>query len=656
MSHYNNMPPPGAYVPPTQTQNNPSPQNYGTQQQQQGYQQTQATPTYQSSTQGYGQPSQSQRGPGGTFGQMMNQAVTTSKPMLNKLSKTISSKLGTKPSAAGMPQHLQSYQNYPQHYGQQMQPPTQAQSQTFNPHAQQSQQQSQAPNAYAPQQSPHQQQNYVQGQTNYFAQQTPPTSQTPYNQPTPSPQQPQHTGYSDASYSHGSNAAGDQRPAQQGQASQAQTVAQGQAQNQAQYQHRPLQAQYNGQEIGVLGSSQHFQQSNPQSPHISTASPHSPSPPQSHWQASHSGSEQSLGFSYQQQSASKAQTQSYFPNANAQIQNNSSNQQWMPMSPTGSESSHSQVAPTSISPPPPTTSSNPPAMPSVSPQQSQSSTPAPQTLTARPQAPKEFIAELPGDLGNLSFSETKPGVTASASSPSQTSPYQAYSAPNTQAPSSPGFTIARRAVSVSNAPYADPWRFADPLTELPTREFYVIADLLFDALDRKFEPQNTGMLEASKILRSWIDLTDDAVQLFSYKTYSAFGKLWSLQGIPHVMVPCQATLMPIWNFNQHSHADQLKLTNNQATVHTTYMPALNRAGWYKFFFLEMMHGPDNINKLIPALCSETYKPGVLHHPDLNKRDHAEAPAIQARAAELQSTAINQVCNETKAAMLAEPNL
>lgn len=124
------------------------------------------------------------------------------------------------------------------------------------------------------------------------------------------------------------------------------------------------------------------------------------------------------------------------------------------------------------------------------------------------------------------------------------------------------------------------------------------------------------------------------------------------------MVPCQPFLSPIWNFNQHSHAHELKLSGGHlhAASYTTYMPALNRAGWYKFFFLEMMHCPDNINKLIPALCSETYKPGVLHHPDLTKRDKAEAPALQARAAEIQTAAINQVCNETKAAMLAQPHV
>ena len=118
------------------------------------------------------------------------------------------------------------------------------------------------------------------------------------------------------------------------------------------------------------------------------------------------------------------------------------------------------------------------------------------------------------------------------------------------------------------------------------------------------------------------------------------------------MVPCQPLLTPIWNFNQHSHAQELRISvvSLHAATHATYIPALNRAGWYKFFFLEMLHGPDNINKMMPALCSETYKPGVLHHPDLTKRDKAEAPALQSRATEIQAAVINQVCEETKAAM------
>jgi hypothetical protein len=92
------------------------------------------------------------------------------------------------------------------------------------------------------------------------------------------------------------------------------------------------------------------------------------------------------------------------------------------------------------------------------------------------------------------------------------------------------------------------------------------------------------------------------------------------------------------------------------TTYTTYMPALNRAGWYKFFFLEMMHAPEDIGDLVPALCADTYKPGVLNHPDLDKRDRTELPGLQARAAEIQTYAIGRVCEETKVAMAVDPDV
>ena len=177
MVQYNPMPSPGPYVPPGQ----------GTPAQQQGAQQP---PSYQPNATTYGGPNQSQKGVAG-FGQMMNQrleqAVTTGKPMLNKLGKTISSKLGNKPPG-GPPQHLQSYHNYQSHYGQQNQTQSyqQPQGQAFSPQSQsqqwgqqQHQPPSQTPTAYpSSQQSPHQQfnnQTPVSGhsaQNNYFPQQT----------------------------------------------------------------------------------------------------------------------------------------------------------------------------------------------------------------------------------------------------------------------------------------------------------------------------------------------------------------------------------------------------------------------------------------------------------------------------------------------------
>lgn len=122
------------------------------------------------------------------------------------------------------------------------------------------------------------------------------------------------------------------------------------------------------------------------------------------------------------------------------------------------------------------------------------------------------------------------------------------------------------------------------------------------------------------------------------------------------MVPVQSSLTPVWNFNQHSHAQDLKVRAEPPSAssrYATYIPALNRAGWYKFFFLEAMHGPDDIYKLLPALCADVYKPGVMNHPDLNKRDRTEMPVLQARAAQIQSYAIKRVLDEAKAAMVRD---
>jgi hypothetical protein len=106
-------------------------------------------------------------------------------------------------------------------------------------------------------------------------------------------------------------------------------------------------------------------------------------------------------------------------------------------------------------------------------------------------------------MGNMNLG----GSSAQASAQ-----YQAYQPTGGEQPTSPTnrFSVPRRAVSASSLPLADPWRFADPITEQPTREFYILADLLFDALDRKFEPQNTGLLEAPKVLKCWNELTEEA--------------------------------------------------------------------------------------------------------------------------------------------------
>jgi hypothetical protein len=333
---------------------------------------------------------------------------------------------------------------------------------------------------------------------------------------------------------------------------------------------------------------------------------------------------------------------------------------WPHMSPVSSYG-QGHISPASVSPPHQHVQ---PQIPPNKPTQTQSPMPTSQHVVS---PPNKFTAELPGNMGDLKQIEA-----------TQASQYQAYHPPGAAqaGSSSPAFAIPRRAVSTSTMPLADPWRFVDFVTELPTREFYILADLLFDALDRKFEPRNTGLLEGPKILGSWIELTRDAhgkhdqccqllqanvtLALFSYNDYTALAGMWSLEGIPHVMVPVQPGLAPTWNsFSPHSHAQDLRVIAEPPTplsTYATYMPALTRSGWYKFFFLEMMHGPDNIDKLMPALCEDTYKPGVLNQPDVKKRDKSEVSTLQARAAEVQTIAIKRVCDETRAAMALEPNL
>jgi hypothetical protein len=437
---------------------------------------------------------------------MMNQAVTTGKPMLNKLSKTISSKLGSKQPAPGAPQHLHSYQTYQQHYGQSS---GQNQSYTFTQQTQQHQQPP-APSTYLSQQSHYQKPSYSATQDNYLTQQPSPSPQTPYTQTPPPQQQHSPASYNGAQLGPGGGILGDQyTQVQQGQYNQG---LMGQAQGQ--YQQQPLQAQQTGQQTGVVGGSQSYEQSmNTHSTQALHASINSPAPQQPQWHSPHIESGQSPATTHPQQHGTPgAPAQSYFTHANPQVQ--PVQQQWTPLSPAGSEGqTPSHQTPVSVSSPPLPVETKPPATSSVSPPQLHHATLAPQNAAPQSRPPTEFIAELPGDMGGLSIAEAKPLEHAQAPPSGQTSPYQAYQSSTSQPGSpSPGFTIARRSVSMNNTPYADPWRFADPLTELPTREFYVIADLLFDALDRKFEPQNTGLLEASKILKSWIDLTEDAIR------------------------------------------------------------------------------------------------------------------------------------------------
>ncbi|CAI6341252.1 unnamed protein product [Periconia digitata] len=674
MSQFPSAPQPGAYTPPNQNTPVPQPQY--------GYQQPQASAPYGSSASVHG--SSQQHGtnkPTNAFGQAFNQAVTQGKPMLNKLGKSISSKLGNKPTSPTTPQHLQNYQTYQQSQqhnqqsNQQQYPPQpyQAQGQYSNPQPEQQ-------NPYfSSQQAPYQQPHHAG--TVYNPQQ----SSTPSNHPT-NPPPPAHVGYKPAGYGQGEYVAGqhqDQPP--QGHYNP------GQAQHQT-YFHQNQALPESGQESGVIGNSQ------PPVQFASSVPPPPPSNPQQPW-GSHPGQHPSIGQAtttptqhqqlYNQappppqapQAAEQQQAWSQPPPQTPQTANEQ--QQWPPHSAqqTTGITQHQSFNP---SPPPlqyhaappvpphpnqqqpqwnpasPASSQAPmhsPIPPSVSPALSQPPTPAP--LPAAPQAvppPTDFVAELPADMANLSMAEGSQGMPPS-NNPAHPS-YQPYRPAGSQStsPQQRRFSIARRAVSTSSLPVADPWRFADPATELPTREFYMIADLIYDAIDGKFEPKNTGLLEANKVLESWkvLGLAEDAAQVFAYDSYKGFAKLWSLEGIPHVMVPCQALLTPLWNFQPQTHSEAMKVPMGMVlgdVVETTYVAAINRAGFYKYFFLEMMHEPESLEAMLSKLCAETYNPSMLNQPDVQKRDRSNTlPGVAAQAATIRSACVSVVTKETSALM------
>lgn len=504
------MPPPGPYVPPAQS--TPA-QGYNAQQ----------TSQYQSGAVNQNQSNHAHKMPGGALGQMMNQAVTTGKPMLDKLGKTISSRFGNKP-APGPPQHLQSYQNYQSHQGQSNPQAYQQHNQTQSPAPQQQQWQQpahspaqpQPPNAYSstPQQTPFQQSTYAtpasghSGQNNYFPQ----TAPTPSPQATHTPQNAPSPVYNAQYGQSGGGGLSQQMQQQHGQY--------GHTQEQYQQQQEQQHNNFAGQQMGVVGNTQNqgysqgtqpaYSQDN-QAPHMAnTASKVSAQPPaQSQWgyppekQGQLGGLQQTTGSTqpvpqpqwrlpHEQQGQMTGVQHSSHTSPVQQDQ-----QQWNSMSPV---SAPGHVSP--LASPSPQTVDVQPQIPVNKPIISQPSNSVPQKA-----APTEFVAELPGDFENLKLADAPQEQT----SPAQTSQYQPYHPPSAQ-PGSPTnrFSVSRRAVSTSSLPLADPWRFADPITEQPTREFYIIADLLYEALDRKIEPQHTGLLEAPKILKSWVELSDDA--------------------------------------------------------------------------------------------------------------------------------------------------
>ena len=80
------------------------------------------------------------------------------------------------------------------------------------------------------------------------------------------------------------------------------------------------------------------------------------------------------------------------------------------------------------------------------------------------------------------------------------------------------------------------------------------------------------------------------------------------------------------------------------------MPALNRAGWHKYLFVEVLGEPESLEKVLTLFCSDTYKPSSPLHPDMTRRDKSGDAVLGPRTNELRTNAMARVCQEIAAVM------
>lgn len=124
-----------------------------------------------------------------------------------------------------------------------------------------------------------------------------------------------------------------------------------------------------------------------------------------------------------------------------------------------------------------------------------------------------------------------------------------------------------------------------------------------------------------------------------------------------MILPYQPALVPQWEFQTPQHNHLLLIPSafpGADSTYPAYMPVINRAGWYKAFFMDSVADPSYLDKMVGSFAWDTYRPGITH-PDLDRRDksHDKTPLTE-RAMQVRSL-WERVCKETAAAMQAEKN-
>jgi hypothetical protein len=152
--------------------------------------------------------------------------------------------------------------------------------------------------------------------------------------------------------------------------------------------------------------------------------------------------------------------------------------------------------------------------------------------------------------------------------------------------------------------------------------------------------------------------TNTLTELFAHNNWQALSKIWSLEGIPHILMPTSPNLIPSYacfTFPSapsgvfHDAFPQFPETlPDENTPLPTYAPCLPYSSYVAFFFLELYDDPTALPRMVQKFCSSSYNPlpgAQTKHPDLANYNPAVPEALMQKYKDLRNAAVERALVE-----------
>ncbi|KAH8724302.1 hypothetical protein GQ44DRAFT_773232 [Phaeosphaeriaceae sp. PMI808] len=151
-----------------------------------------------------------------------------------------------------------------------------------------------------------------------------------------------------------------------------------------------------------------------------------------------------------------------------------------------------------------------------------------------------------------------------------------------------------------------PWSILIPGTEQASPQFIAYLSFLFDAIDQRFEPRNTGLLEAFKIVEFWkLESPEQDHSMFIPDNYRLMGLLWGFCGAEHVMLPCDSKCRPATASSMvapiNPGMEIIFQGRNNSAGGLQFLPAMTRRGFVYWYFTDLCQNPSDVKKYMKAL-------------------------------------------------------